>query len=774
MSLWASLLHQWQPSADAIAEHLPAPRFHRLRLERFPRGIDNDHIDVALDEEFVANAGHWVRSVLREDVYRHFWNQPPKVPEVEAGEVFRRTYVELTREVVKQARAMGRPESMQLYQLAVLRLLLTQIDQELLALRHELDDAQAHPARRESGERLQLHDRKVALSRYARSIRFRAASSVLRTLHRLEFSPLRKLRKSILGTSWPMSAELFDNPLLALGGLGAADDFLSQYPMALRQEHAAHSFCRLVMQLLQPWLPEGVGVSRRLPEDFQVRMRRDQGGLRGYVDIEQRLAQLVSERELRLAGPHRFDNALGVALLLGGDERDWPQPGPWRAPQVARAQRRWMRRFKRELRQAGLFRDVRASYLLQLVYPQLGVRDVAEAVYEYLADRILRKELIKRLTGLPQVDDAEQLARRLDRLVKTHRPPLERRSAQMLVRFVADCLRFRYHLKLAWWSYRGMDGLRLLFGREEREMSQLNGLLQLFARENAGYQGEHPVVGHVVIKADVRGSTEITARMRTRNLNPAAYFSRNLYDPINALLKLFGAEKVFVEGDAVILAILEHGKTRRQHLTVARACGLAQRILEVVESKNAESRRLGLPQLELGLGIAYSGESPTCLYDEGRKIMISSAINRADRLSSCDAQLRALYAKRGDPERGVDVVARPGPQDRNELELLRFNVNGIELESAAFYRLGEELNLRRIAMPEQRGQFLVGRYPDGRGMVHWLMLREAPVRMWLGNQLLDQSPEGQCFYEVVTDRELRKSLQRLVAQPAGQSAPQRA
>jgi hypothetical protein len=774
MSFWASFFADWQPSDDALAEHLRVPRFHRPRLERFPRGIDNDHIDVALDEEFVLSAGHWVRTVLREDVYRHFWNDPPKVPEIESGEVFRRTYVELTREVVKQARAMARPERVQLYQLAVLRLLVILIDQELQALRHELDDAQAHPMRQQSGQRLQLHDRKVVLSRYAPSIRFRAAGSVLRTLNRLEFSSLRKLRKSILGTSWPLSAELFGNPLLALGGLGAADDFLTQYPMALSRERTAHALCESVMRLLQPWLPQGVGVSSARPEDLQVRMRRDQGGLRGYVEIEQRLAQLVSEDELRLAGPHRFDNAAGVASLLGGEEADWPDSGPWAGPQVVRTQRRLIQRFKRELRQAGLFREVFASYLLQTVYPQLGVRDVADAAYDYLAEKIRRKELVRRLSGLPQVDDAEQLARRLDALVKVQRRTLERRSEQMLVRFVADCLRFRYHLKLAWWSYRGMDGLRLLTDHDEREMSQLNGLLQLFARENAGYEGDHPVIGHVIIKADVRGSTEITSQMRARNLNPAAYFSRNLYAPITMLLKPFGAEKVFVEGDAVILAILEYGQARRQHLAVARACGLAQRILEVVQSKNAESRRLGLPQLELGLGIAYSSDAPTCLYDEGHKIMISSAINRADRLSSCDAPLRALHAKRGEVEHGVDVVARPGAVGRNELELLRFNINGIELERAAFYQLVEELKMRRVRLPDQRGEFLVGRYPDARGVAHWLVLREAPVRLLLGTQLLDESPEGQSFYQVVTDRELRADLQRMVGQPADRPAQQRA
>ena len=42
-----------------------------------------------------------------------------------------------------------------------------------------------------------------------------------------------------------------------------------------------------------------------------------------------------------------------------------------------------------------------------------------------------------------------------------------------------------------------------------------------------------------------------------QGLNPASYFSLNFYDPVNKLLGKYGAQKVFLEGDAIILAILE-------------------------------------------------------------------------------------------------------------------------------------------------------------------------------------------------------------------------
>ena len=40
-------------------------------------------------------------------------------------------------------------------------------------------------------------------------------------------------------------------------------------------------------------------------------------------------------------------------------------------------------------------------------------------------------------------------------------------------------------------------------------------------------------------------------------MNAASYFSLNFYDPVNKLIAAYGATKVFVEGDAIIVALLE-------------------------------------------------------------------------------------------------------------------------------------------------------------------------------------------------------------------------
>ena len=766
----SSLLNPNWPDRQRVVSRMLSPVLRRFRLERFPKGIDNAHIDVALDARFVKAATSMVSSVLREDVQRHFWREPPKTPDADSLAVFRKAYTEIGSSAVRQARVLARPERVQLFQLAVQKLLFGLVDQELQRLRRELEDAREQPSRQQSGQSLQLHDRAVLVARNEQTIRYRAAREVMQQVLRIEKSTLRKTRKTILGSSWPVAEEMLSNPLLQLAGVGNADDFIKNFPFFLRDEAVARKSCGAVYNVFADWLPDGVSALPTQDQGGEVKNRRDQGGLTGYVELERRLLQLVGEQELDLEQPHAFDNAEAVHQLLGGDADGWPHPGPWKDGSFSRVQRKLIQRLARQLERAGVIRQVRNAYLLGEIYPRLGLRNAADLVYSYLEKQGSRRELQRRFESLPEVDDVAALIKRIDAAAKRLRKEPAFSQIRLLQRCAVDCVRYRYALKLAWWMYHGMDSLRLVFDKRELEMSHANGLLQRFELNVAGDGSDLPISGHVIIKADVRGSTEITAQMRARNLNPAAYFSRNLYDPINALLKEYGAEKVFVEGDAVILAIMEFGQARQQQLAVARACGLAQRILDVVEQKNAESRRLSLPMLELGLGIAYTGEAPTYLYDEGHKIMISPAINRADRLSSCDARLRAFRHKRGEDSPGVEIVSAVAGNARDgEGELVRYNVNGIELEAAAFYQLCVELQLRQITLEGERGQFHVGRYPDMRGATHWLVVRESPVRLWLGEELIED--QGQFFHEVVIDKRIRARVQKQLARAAARSTP---
>ncbi len=752
------LFRRWKPDRDFVAAPLRATRIPPLRLDRFPLGVDNAHIDVLIPVDLQEAVRAWVAGLVREEVHRGFWHDGEARPDREAAELLRSRYLAAGRTVVQETRRRARQEWVQLYMLAMLKSLLAEVDRALGELREAVEHERSEAGARVSGRALTLHERLVSLSRHHGLVRYRCAQQVLRQWARLEQTSLRKLRETVLGVAWPVSETLLFNPLFALGGLGVDESFLQHYALVLRDPASCDQVQQVILETLGDWLPDGVVAGRGIETSNEPtpRGRVEQGSLPGYVDVERRLRQLVGTSELSSKVQNWFDDPDNLAVLLGGRDTGAPVAGPWRHAQWQRQQARMIGALISRLRRTGLLHRAAASYVLVETFPATGLKDSAATLLDFLAGDLNRHQLQRRLESAAGGLDSARLVKQAQLAARQVKRALSGDGArQVALRLACDLARLRRDLKLSWLGYRAMDAMRLLGDPQEITLSRANGLLQNF-EQGAVQTGDADIIGHVILKADVRGSTGITALMRDRNLNPAAYFSRNLYGPINALLKRYGASKVFVEGDAVILMLLER---HDMQLAVARACGLARKILGVIQAKNAESRRHGLPELEIGLGIAYSDEPPTYLYDEGHRITISPAINRADQLSSCHPTTKALDSPVLRASLGLEVIhpVSQGRQPTKDMEdLLRYNANGIELDAPAFQRLKGELTLEERTPGEDAppGRYHVGRFHDAAGTAHWLVVRETPLWLLVGNELIPGDEQGRCFYEVVSNPEL--------------------
>jgi len=292
----------------------------------------------------------------------------------------------------------------------------------------------------------------------------------------------------------------------------------------------------------------------------------------------------------------------------------------------------------------------------------------------------------------------------------------------------------------------GFDSINLVSDDKVRELSTLNGMLYEFLPPEDQKPAEDRVLHHVILKADVRDSSRLTRSLMEKGMNAASYFSLNFYDPVNKLLAKYGAAKVFLEGDAIIVALLE--REGEAMLGVGRTCVLAWEIVNLLREYNELLERSGLPQMEVGLGIAYQDSPPLYLMDGERRIMISDAINESDRLSSCSKRVRKKLA----PDAGVFQVysvqiggggnnndsasAEAGAEEMR----LNYNVGGICLSEAAFHKLRQEVSLSPWAanlsepgftgpgftgpwIDEQR-EFFVGTVPIANGMFRKIAIRK--------------------------------------------------
>jgi len=311
----------------------------------------------------------------------------------------------------------------------------------------------------------------------------------------------------------------------------------------------------------------------------------------------------------------------------------------------------------------------------------------------------------------------------------------------------------------------GFDSINLVSDEKVRELSTLNGMLHEFLPPEDQKPAEDRVIHHVILKADLRDSSRLTRSLMEKGMNAASYFSLNFYDPVNKLLAKYGATKVFLEGDAIIVALLE--REGEAMLSVGRACVLAWEIVSLLREYNELLERSGLPQMEVGLGIAYQDSPPLYLMDGTHRIMISDAINESDRLSSCSKRVRKKLA----PDAGVFQVYSvqigdggnkndsASPEAGTEEMRLNYNVGGICLSEAAFQKLQQEISLSPWAPdPSESGfnspwidderQFFVGTVPIANGIFRKIAIRKNRIAQVDVRNLSILRWTDRCYYEV--------------------------
>ena len=310
-----------------------------------------------------------------------------------------------------------------------------------------------------------------------------------------------------------------------------------------------------------------------------------------------------------------------------------------------------------------------------------------------------------------------------------------------------------------------------------RKLSTVNGMLYEFLPPEEQKPAEDRVVHHVILKADVRDSSRLTRSLMENGMNAASYFSLNLYDPVNKLLAKYGATKVFLEGDAIIVALLE--REGEAMVSVGRACVLAWEIVSLLREYNELLERSGLPQMEVGLGIAYQDSAPLYLMDGEHRIMISDAINESDRLSSCNKRVRKKLA----PDAGVfqvysvqiggggnSAMTDDGADAGMEEMRLNYNVGGICLSEAAFGKLQQEISLSRWEQSrsepgfsgpwvDEQCEFFVGTVPIANGVFRKIAIRKNRIAQVDVRDLSILRWTDRYYYEVCANPAVYAALQ---------------
>ncbi len=439
-----------------------------------------------------------------------------------------------------------------------------------------------------------------------------------------------------------------------------------------------------------------------------------------------------------------------------------------RLESLAKEQKRIFNAFYDKFKQKKLISGIIASFEMIAVYQEYCPPLVPQQVRQFLISSEARKSVAAHFKRLKvYYNKSVSLVLLKKTMMKMGRLKDYQRNEYFL-QFLRGF--FRYHRDLENFKLlkQGIDRINIVVDEKTIALSKTNKTLYefLLPHEQVFELDTKPVTSHVIMKADVRGATLITKQLDESGLNPASYFSLNFFNPISEIVAQYGALKVFIEGDAIILAILERKEDEAGKYCVSRACGLALNMLNVIQKYNAKSKKYNLPILELGVGICYQNAAPAYLLDGKKRIMISPAINLADRLSSCHKILRRVFDKNNRPF-NLYVYQSEGSNDTSLSDdeiILRYNVNGIELNEAGFRKLASEIDLKTMncLIPEvQKDPIIIhaGKFPLVTGTFQRLIVREDWVQELNPFDFKAVGKVNRKYYEVCTQEALKQYVE---------------
>jgi hypothetical protein len=569
---------------------------------------------------------------------------------------------------------------------------------------------------------VEMRERFAKLQVTKKTILRKAGQDLFVTVREVEKETLAKMRRSLFGDTASASYDLFLNRLLFTED--GRDDYLNA-------EH-------YVM----------LGNYERDPDRFQAMLE----------------FTIVFLKSLNVVSPgdeeKQLDAVLNVPenaqeLMAGGTPDDNTPKG--------KAQRALLNGWVEFLEKENLMDHVVASYevvpLLAQYSPPINPQQ--------LKNSIISKTERKRVETL--LDEHGKISPdALNSAVKKVEGTKGADRAKIAGRYLSDFVRYHRDLRRFEAVVAAMDSVNVIGVANEklRELSAINNTLYEFLLSEEQKTSDASVIDHIILKADIRDSTTLTRTLYERGLNPASYFSLNFFDPVNKLLPKYEATKVFIEGDALILALFE--REGEQGFGVGKTCMLAKEMVEIVRAYNEQSQKAGLPTLELGLGICFQESAPMYLMDGTHRIMISKALNESDRLSGCSKGARKLINAQTNPFnvysfQTVDDLDTGGMPDEF---LVRYNIGGIHINGLAFQKLQKEISLKphEVQMPTiwatEKVKLYTGVVPVGQGIFHKMIVREGTIPFVDSKNFSFQRWTERKYYEVCVNEALYKQLEQ--------------
>jgi len=729
-------------------------------LDRLVRGVDNVRYDVYLSPDFRKTASQLVSQVVALHTRSEEIMSLDKASNlVRERDEFKRLCREIMLDGINKAKLRREIQIDYLAQAAIIKLLTgesrARFEKLLVHLKSVVRECEVS-GKHEDGIRLKKELTQVTESR--KSILQEAGRELFQYVTEVRNKDLKDMRESNFGADTVLPDYVFSNPMLHMEDM--SDDFfiMEEYDVLMGHRMEDPDNHDVLTALLRELLTE-------------LELGYHQDMMSGQEGTEKLSAQRNQKKTDALIchadNIDRLMNCFETKLQRRGlKKRKADKSEIAELAELAKKQKNVLNFFYRTFKKRQLLQRIVALYEMLPVYRDYCPPLVPQLVLQYLIYPKSRKNVRIRLRRLKNYYGKSFSLRPLRKLIIDIEKIGTRKQKEYLIRFLRGFARYHRDFINFTMIREATECINLATEEKIIDLSRANNALYEFLLPSERESGEKPVINHVIIKADVRGSTDIVHKMKAKRLNPATHFSLNFFDPITDILPEYGAIKVCIEGDAYILAIYEREDTPDGWYSVARACGLALNMLSIIRRYNAKNRKYQLPELELGIGITFRDNAPTIFFDGEHQIMISSAINLADRLSGCSKALRRKMEGKQQYPFNLRVFQTASDADvaatADDLSL-RYNVNGIELGENAFHKLSEEIDMKpaEIRIQKQTQKFHMGKFPSVGRRYQELLIRESPISRIEPDTLEITETTSRNYYEVCTNTKLYEHMRKL-------------
>jgi len=749
-------------------------------FDRLIRGTDNLRFDVHLSPIFCEA----IKEIIFQSMVRHADAEEMLVDDPETHWVNEREeFKRLCRELLLSAADKAKSEESEyqidyLAQAALLKVLLKEIRDQFEILIERLNSIiweKETSLSQDLKEIAEFKEKTAGIRQNRKGVIYNTSRELFQYLSEVQCKEIHHIRKKYFGEMAILPDEFFANPIIYQGNRleDVSDDFLmiEEYVLLGRRSEDNNTY-QSILSLLKDLVGK-IEIGRSSPANQAIRKERVAGGESCEAEIKDPAAY-DRERDGWLKQADTIDILFNYFQTSEQYRKLKNNKGPKKELRDLKKrneeQKKFLNHCYKKFGEKGLIEYIAACFEMKSVYLYYCPPLSPQQIMQFLVIPKTRQEIESHLKRIKKFYGKTLSLSPLRKAIKSMEGLSPDKKKKYLIEFMK--IFSRYHRDLGNYNMlrSSMEQINIISDQKTLQHSLANNTVYefLFPEEQVLVLDEKPIVSHVVIKADLRGSMDIIQQVQENGLNPALYFSQNLYNPIVETIAAYGATKRLIDGTQILLSMVERQGARSKSFTVARACGLAIKVLNIIRRYNAQNQQQKLPILEIGIGVSFQNDPPSFFFDGEKNVMISSALVSAGLMAQCTDSLRTPLAKVKKLFQYYLYRNILGKEEAVETEeqLLHYNVNGIALSASGFVKLSEEIDLKVVdRVPadfvDEGCVFYAGKFPIMTEKYHRLVIRESEVSEIDPLTLqVRHVPGGEKYYEVCTNPKLYELIKK--------------